>query len=88
MEYKYQDEEYNYNYVNKWESARVRLDEGDKLTVNDLIYSTLVGSANNAIETLVRYSGLSRDAFIQAMNDKAKTLGAESTYLKNQQVFY
>jgi rare lipoprotein A len=82
VEYKYQDEEYNYNYVNKWESARVRLDEGDKLTVNDLIYSALVGSANNAIETLVRYSGLSRDAFIQAMNDKAKTLGAESTYFE------
>jgi D-alanyl-D-alanine endopeptidase (penicillin-binding protein 7) len=82
VEYKYQDEEYNYNYVNKWESARVRLDEGDKLTVNDLIYSALVGSANNAVETLVRYSGLSRDAFIQAMNDKAKTLGAESTYFE------
>jgi D-alanyl-D-alanine endopeptidase (penicillin-binding protein 7) len=58
------------------------LDEGDKLTVNDLIYSALVGSANNAVETLVRYSGLNRDAFIQAMNDKAKTLGAESTYFE------
>jgi rare lipoprotein A len=82
VEYKYQDEEYNYEYVNKWESARVRLEEGDQLTVNDLIYSSLVGSANNTVESLVRYSGLSRDAFIQAMNDKAKILGAESTYFE------
>ena len=80
VEYKYQDEEYNYQYCAKWESARIRLDEGDKLTVNDLIYSSLVGSANNTVETLVRYSGLSRDAFIQAMNDKAIALGAESTH--------
>jgi rare lipoprotein A len=82
VEYKYQDEEYNYQYCEKWESSRLRLDEGDKLTVNDLIYSSLVRSANNTVETLVRYSGLSRDAFIQAMNDEAKTLGAESTYFE------
>jgi D-alanyl-D-alanine endopeptidase (penicillin-binding protein 7) len=80
VEYKYQDEEYNYQYCEKWESSRVRLDEGDKLTVNDLIYSSLVGSANNTVETLVRYSGLSRDAFIQAMNDKAEIWGANNTH--------
>ncbi|MFP4514979.1 MAG: RlpA-like double-psi beta-barrel domain-containing protein [Parcubacteria group bacterium] len=80
VEYKYQDEEYNYQYCEKWESSRIRLDEGDRLTVNDLIYSSLVGSANNAVETLVRYSGLSRDAFIKAMNDKARILGANSTH--------
>jgi D-alanyl-D-alanine endopeptidase (penicillin-binding protein 7) len=82
VEYSYQDEEYNYQYVNKWESAKLKLNEGDKLSINDLLYSSLVGSTNNTVETLVRYSGLSRDAFIQAMNDKAKALGSDSTYFE------
>ncbi len=82
VEYKYQDEEYNYQYCNKWESSRVKLEEGDKLTVNDLVYSALVGSANNAVETLVRYSGLSRKKFVKAMNDKARQWGANTTHFE------
>ena len=77
--YKYQDEEYNYEYCEKWESARLRVEEGDTLRIEDLLYSSLVGSANNTVETLVRNSGLTRAQFVSKMNEYVKTLGANNT---------
>lgn len=79
--YSVKDEEYNYEYVNnKWESAKIKLNDGDTLTTEDLLYSALVGSANNAIETLVRTSGLTRPEFIQNMNELVMSWGAVSTH--------
>ncbi len=77
--YSVQDEEYNYEYCAKWESARLRVQDGDTMTIEDLLYASLVGSANNAIETLVRASGLPRDEFIKKMNQFAADCGADST---------
>lgn len=79
VEYKYQDEEYNYQYCNSWESAKVSLKEGDQVTVRDLLYATLVSSKNNAVESLVRVSGLSRENFVKEMNELAEELGAKNT---------
>ena len=78
--YSVKDEEYNYEYVNKWESARLKLEDGDTLTIENLLYAALVGSANNAIETLVRVSGLKRDEFILKMNQEVINWGATSTH--------
>jgi len=79
--YDVRDEEYNYRYVeHKWESARLKVKSGETMTVENLIYAALVGSANNAVETLVRVSGLSRDDFIRQMNQSAVIWGASSTY--------
>jgi D-alanyl-D-alanine endopeptidase (penicillin-binding protein 7) len=77
--YSVKDEEYNYEYCEKWESARIRLNEGDEITLEDLVYASLVGSANNAIETLVRASGMSREDFIKKMNEMVLEWGAENT---------
>lgn len=77
--YKIQDENYNYQYCKPGESARLKLKEGETLTLENLVYSALVGSANNAVETLVRASGLSRPEFIKTMNQQVKTWGATST---------
>ena len=77
--YSVKDEEYNYEYVNKSESARLKLNDGDTLTQEDLLYAALVGSANNAIETLVRSSGLTRPEFIKIMNKEAADWGASGT---------
>lgn len=74
-----QDELYNYEYCKPWESARLKVKEGDIMTVENLVYASLVGSANNAVETLVRASGLSRNEFIKKMNDFAKKQGAQNT---------
>ena len=77
--YSEKDEEYNYEYCEKWESARLKLDDGETLTVKDLIYASLAGSANNTVETLVRVSGLSRNKFIENMNLNTLAWGASST---------
>ncbi len=77
--YMKQDAEYNYEYCNPWESAHVNLNEGDVVTAKDLVYSSLVGSANNTMETLIRAGGFDRDDFISSMNEYAKSLGADNT---------
>jgi len=77
--YKIQDEQYNHLYVKPWESARLTVKDGDTLTIENLLYSAAVGSANNAIETLVRVSGLSRPEFIKRMNSNVKNWGANNT---------
>jgi len=78
--YKVQDEKYNYKYCQPWESARLTVKDGETMTIENLLYSALVGSANNAVESLVRVSGLSRDKFIVRMNETVKNWGATSTY--------
>jgi D-alanyl-D-alanine endopeptidase (penicillin-binding protein 7) len=78
--YRLKDEEYNYQYAKKWELARLKLEEGETLTIEDLIYSSLVGSANNTVETLVRASGIKRDVFIAEMNEIVKNWGCSSTF--------
>jgi D-alanyl-D-alanine endopeptidase (penicillin-binding protein 7) len=78
--YKKQDELYNYQYCSQAESARLTVKDGDKLTVGDLVYSALVASANNAVESLVRVSGLPRNVFIAKMNSYTASIGATSTH--------
>lgn len=78
VKYKGQDEKYNYQYCNEWESASLNLKDGDELTIKDLIYATLVHSTNNTTEALVRVSGLSRPEFIKRMNETARKLGANN----------
>ncbi|MBU0879723.1 MAG: RlpA-like double-psi beta-barrel domain-containing protein [Patescibacteria group bacterium] len=80
VSYSIKDEENNYKYANKGDVARVRLNDGDTLTIEDLVYSSLVGSANNAVETLVRISGLSREEFIKRMNQSVADWGATATH--------
>lgn len=80
ISYQLKDEEYNYEYAEKWELARLKLEEGETLTVEDLIYSSLIGSANNTVETLVRISGMKREEFIAKMNEAVKNWGCSSTF--------
>lgn len=77
--YKVQDENYNYLYCKPWESAKLKVKDGETMTIENLVYSALVGSANNAVESLVRVSGLSRSDFIKKMNETVKAWGATST---------
>lgn len=77
--YSVKDEEYNYRYAKKWEVARLKVADGETMTIEDLFYSALVGSANNAVESLVRVSGLERDRFIDRMNQLVREWGASGT---------
>lgn len=77
--YSIADEEFNYLYASKWEIAKLKVTDGETMTIEDLFYSALVGSANNAVESLVRVSGLTRDEFIARMNSEVKNMGASSS---------
>ena len=77
--YKKQDELFNFKYCNPFESASLNVKDGETMTVEDLVYSALIASANNAVESLVRVSGLSRQDFIKKMNETVVSFGATST---------
>ncbi len=77
--YKVQDENYNYQYADKSVLAKLGVSDGETMTIRDLLYSSVLGSANNAIESLVRVSGLSRQDFIIKMNEYVKSIGTTET---------
>ena len=59
--------------------GRLRFPVGSILTVRDLLYASLVGSANNSANALARVSGLPRKLFIHEMNVRAAVLGLART---------
>jgi D-alanyl-D-alanine carboxypeptidase (penicillin-binding protein 5/6) len=67
----------------KVEGQKMRLIKGEKITVENLLYGLLVYSANDAAEVLADSFPGGRDAFIDAMNKKAKELHLENTSFYN-----
>lgn len=61
------------------EGGRIYLAFYDGMTLKDVLGASIVGSDNTATESLMRFSGLGREAFIERMNEKAKDLGMHST---------
>lgn len=59
------------------------LEEGEKMTVDDLIKATAVASANDAAVALAEAICGSEKAFVSEMNKKAKALGMKHTVFKN-----
>lgn len=59
--------------------SRLYISPGETLTVKDLFFTALAGSANNATNALARSTGLSREEFIKRMNDKAREWGLSQT---------
>ncbi|MFA6098747.1 MAG: serine hydrolase [Patescibacteria group bacterium] len=53
------------------EGSRLYVKAGEKVTVGDLFYASLVGSANNATKALARSTGLSEQEFIAQMDELA-----------------
>jgi D-alanyl-D-alanine endopeptidase (penicillin-binding protein 7) len=50
------------------------------LSVGDVLAAALVGSDNSATTALVRISGLSREAFVARMNERAVAMGLRGTF--------
>lgn len=61
--------------------ASLRVEDGTSFTISDLIYATLVGSANNAANAISRSFGIPRESFIGYMNDRVRTMGLRKTVL-------
>jgi D-alanyl-D-alanine carboxypeptidase (penicillin-binding protein 5/6) len=57
---------------------------GEKLSLNELLYGLMLPSGNDAAETLAtNYPNGGREAFIKAMNNKARALGLTNTQFTN-----
>ena len=59
------------------------LEEGEQMSVDDMIKATAVASANDAAVALAEFVSGSEDDFVAAMNEKAKALGMGETTFKN-----
>ncbi len=80
MVYRSKDAAFNALYAPAYESVSVKLKDGDQVTAKDFVFASLIASANNAVESLVRNSGLSREQFIAEMNKQAASWGAANTH--------
>lgn len=61
----------------------IHLDEGEQMSVNDLLKGMMVNSANDAAVALGEYIGGTQEAFVQMMNDRAQQLGMVDTHFVN-----
>lgn len=65
------------------EGSSIYLYEGEKLTLEDLIYAMMLESANDAAAAIAIEVGRSIEGFAEMMNKKAKELGLENTSFQN-----
>ncbi|OGG02768.1 hypothetical protein A2W14_06595 [Candidatus Gottesmanbacteria bacterium RBG_16_37_8] len=65
------------------DGRKMNLVSGEKLTVEALLYGTLVHSANDAAYTLAENYPGGLESFVKEMNNKAQSLGLENTYFTN-----
>ncbi len=59
------------------------LEEGEQMSVNDMIKATAVASANDAAVALAEHICGSEETFVDEMNKKAKSLEMKETVFKN-----
>ena len=59
------------------------LSTGEILTLEELLYGVMLVSGNDASEVLARNYPYGRNAFIEAMNEKVKSLGLSNTNFTN-----
>ena len=60
--------------------GRLRVNSGARMTIQDLFFSSITASANNAAQALVRLSGLTPAKFYAEMNKEVKALGAKDSH--------
>ena len=65
------------------EGSSMYLQEGEVLTVQELLYGLMLQSGNDAAVALAIYCGGTVEGFAELMNDKARQLGLENTHFVN-----
>ncbi|MBU1992466.1 MAG: D-alanyl-D-alanine carboxypeptidase family protein [Patescibacteria group bacterium] len=63
--------------------SKIWLYPGEKIQVQNLLYSIIIHSGNDAAWALAEYNAGSVEAFVDKMNEKAKKLGLENTHFTN-----
>lgn len=70
------------------EGSSIYTKEGEKITVETLIYGLLLKSGNDAATALAEHIAGSEEAFADMMNKKAEKLGLENTHFVNPHGLY
>ena len=65
------------------EGSSIYLYEGEILTLGELLYATLLSSANDAATAVAIHIGGDVDTFVDMMNNKAIELGLRDTHFEN-----
>ncbi|MDO5400457.1 MAG: D-alanyl-D-alanine carboxypeptidase family protein [Eubacteriales bacterium] len=65
------------------EGSSMYLQEGEVLTLQELLYGLMLSSGNDAAVALAIYCGGTVEGFAQLMNDKARLLGMTDTHFEN-----
>lgn len=63
--------------------SQIFLEAGEEMSVTDLLKGIAIASANDASVALAERIAGSEQAFVKAMNEKAKSLGLENTNFQN-----
>ena len=63
--------------------SQIYLEEGEKITVEDLMKGISVASGNDATVAMAEYISGSEESFVKKMNDKVKELGLKNTHFSN-----
>ena len=65
------------------EGSSMYLQEGEVLTIQELLYGLMLSSGNDAAVALAIYCGGTVEGFAEMMNDKARVLGMTGTHFEN-----
>ncbi len=63
--------------------SQIWLEEGEKMTVDELLKAVAIASANDACTALAEHVAGSATSFVSMMNERAKELGLENTNFEN-----
>ena len=63
--------------------SQIFLEENEEMSVEDLIKSVVIASANDAAVALAEYVSGTEEAFVKQMNEKARALGMKNTNFEN-----
>lgn len=64
-------------------AVNVKLQAGEQMTLRDLVYCMMVGSANDASAVIAEYIGGSQLGFVEMMNRRSRQLGCTATVYTN-----
>jgi D-alanyl-D-alanine carboxypeptidase (penicillin-binding protein 5/6) len=70
-------------YASSMGGSEIWLEEGEQMTVDELLKAICVASANDACVAMGEYIAGSNEAFVKMMNDRAAQLGMKNTTFVN-----
>ncbi len=69
--------------VLKMYGSNIYIEEGEELTLRDLLYGLMLRSGNDAAVTIATYVSGSEEKFVKMMNKKASQIGMTNTIFRN-----